>query len=102
MFYIKMLFYIKKTRTQFLFGNVLKLSLRVSGITKESTSWVYYTQFNMGNGAKLRQTGGITDLSFSLYISFRISFSLLPFRGSRGAKECISSQIIIYYYYYYK
>lgn len=89
MFYIKKLLYIKKTRAQFLFGDVLKLSPRVSGITKESTSWIYYTQFSMGNVAKLRQIGVSTEFFFffpSLYISFGISFCLLPFRGRRGAR----------------
>lgn len=79
MFYIKKLFYIKKTRAQFLFGSVLKLSLRVSGITKESTSWIYYTQFNMGNVAKLRQIGGNTDFFFFhciYYLEFLFVFCL--------------------------
>lgn len=87
MFYIKKLFYIKKTRAQFPFGNVLKLSLRVSGITKESTSWIYYIQFNMGNVAKLRQTGGSSDLSFhcTYHLEFLFVFCLSEEGGEPGS-----------------
>lgn len=89
MFYIKKLLYIKKTRAQFLFGDVLKLSPRVSGITKESTSWIYYTQFSKGNVAKLRQIGVSTEFFFFppciYHLEFHFVFCLSEEGGEPGS-----------------